>query len=74
MHSRTGSNPVIKRNKIFGGKNGGVLIYNSGKQLINYNVHLLAIMHGNDAIMHGNNAMMHMVIMMDTTYVHVIHI
>ena len=31
-YNRTGSNPVIKRNKIFGGKNGGVLIYNSGKK------------------------------------------
>ena len=28
--NRTGSNPVIRKNKIFGGKNGGVLIYNSG--------------------------------------------
>ena len=31
---RTGSNPVIKRNKIFSGKNGGVLIYNSGEGLL----------------------------------------
>ena len=31
---RTGSNPVIRRNKIFGGKNGGVLIYNSGEGLL----------------------------------------
>ena len=28
---RTGSNPTIRRNKIFGGKNGGILVYNSGK-------------------------------------------
>lgn len=28
---RTGSNPIIRKNKIFGGKNGGVLIYNSGE-------------------------------------------
>ena len=33
---RTGSNPHIKKNKIFGGKNGGVLIYNSGKIILNY--------------------------------------
>ena len=33
-HCRTGSNPVIRRNKIFGGKNGGVLIYNSGEGLL----------------------------------------
>ena len=26
---RTGSNPTIRKNKIFGGKNGGILIYNS---------------------------------------------
>lgn len=31
---RTGSNPVIQKNKIFGGKNGGVLIYNSGEGLL----------------------------------------
>ena len=29
MH-RTGSNPTIRKNKIFSGKNGGILIYNSG--------------------------------------------
>lgn len=27
---RTGSNPVIKGNKIWGGQNGGVLVYNGG--------------------------------------------
>ena len=30
---RTGSNPTIRKNKIFGGKNGGVLIYNSGEYI-----------------------------------------
>ncbi len=30
----TGSNPVIKKNKIFSGKNNGVLIHNSGKGLL----------------------------------------
>ena len=34
---RTGSNPHIRRNKIFGGKNGGVLIYNSGKGVLEDN-------------------------------------
>ena len=37
LHSRTSSNPVIRRNKIFGGKNGGVLIYNSGEGLLEEN-------------------------------------
>lgn len=27
---RTGSNPTIRRNKIWGGQNGGVLVYNHG--------------------------------------------
>ena len=27
---RTSSNPTIRRNKIWGGQNGGVLVYNSG--------------------------------------------
>lgn len=27
---RTGSNPKIRRNKIWGGQNGGILVYNSG--------------------------------------------
>ena len=35
--SRTGSNPHIRRNKIFGGKNGGVLIYNSGEGVLEDN-------------------------------------
>ena len=34
---RTGSNPHIRRNKIFGGKNGGVLIYNSGEGVLEDN-------------------------------------
>jgi len=29
--NRTGSNPKIRRNKIWGGQNGGILVYNSGK-------------------------------------------
>lgn len=29
--SRTGSNPKIRRNKIWGGQNGGILVYNSGE-------------------------------------------
>lgn len=28
---RTGSNPKIRRNKIWGGQNGGILVYNSGR-------------------------------------------
>ena len=28
---RTGSNPKIRRNKIWGGQNGGILVYNSGE-------------------------------------------
>ena len=27
---RTGSNPTIRRNKIWGGQNGGILVYNGG--------------------------------------------
>ena len=34
---RTGSNPVIKGNKIWGGQNGGVLVYNSGLGLLEQN-------------------------------------
>lgn len=34
---RSGSNPVIRRNKIWGGKNGGVLIYNGGLGIIEEN-------------------------------------
>lgn len=30
MCFRTGSNPKIRRNKIWGGQNGGILVYNSG--------------------------------------------
>lgn len=30
---RTGSNPKIRRNKIWGGQNGGILVYNSGEPL-----------------------------------------
>lgn len=29
---RTGSNPKIRRNKIWGGQNGGILVYNSGER------------------------------------------
>lgn len=32
--SRTGSNPKIRRNKIWGGQNGGILVYNSGRFLL----------------------------------------
>lgn len=31
--NRTGSNPKIRRNKIWGGQNGGILVYNSGKSM-----------------------------------------
>ena len=34
--SRSGSNPTINRNKIWGGQNGGVLVYNGGKVLSFY--------------------------------------
>lgn len=34
---RTGSNPLIRKNKIWGGQNGGILVYNSGLGLIEYN-------------------------------------
>ena len=27
---RTGSDPIIRRNKIWGGQNGGILVYNGG--------------------------------------------
>lgn len=37
MQIRTGSNPVIRGNKIWGGQNGGVLVYNGGKDNKNYN-------------------------------------
>ncbi len=30
IYFRTGSNPKIVRNKIWGGQNGGVLVYNGG--------------------------------------------
>lgn len=30
LPDRTGSNPKIRRNKIWGGQNGGILVYNSG--------------------------------------------
>lgn len=33
---RTGSNPKIRRNKIWGGQNGGILVYNSGKFFIHF--------------------------------------
>lgn len=34
---RTGSNPKITRNKIWGGQNGGVLVYNCGKGVLEDN-------------------------------------
>lgn len=34
---RTGSNPNIRRNKIWGGQNGGVLVYNGGLGLLEQN-------------------------------------
>lgn len=34
---RTGSNPLIRKNKIWGGQNGGILVYNSGLGLIESN-------------------------------------
>lgn len=34
---RTGSNPVIRGNKIWGGQNGGVLVYNGGLGLLENN-------------------------------------
>lgn len=34
---RTGSNPVIKGNKIWGGQNGGVLVYNGGLGILEQN-------------------------------------
>ena len=34
---RTGSNPVIKMNKIWGGQNGGILVYNGGLGIIHEN-------------------------------------
>ena len=34
---RTGSNPIIRKNKIWGGQNGGILVYNSGLGLIENN-------------------------------------
>lgn len=37
LHLRTGSNPVIRGNKIWGGQNGGVLVYNSGLGLLEQN-------------------------------------
>jgi F-box protein 11 len=34
---RTGSNPTITKNKIWGGQNGGILVYNSGLGIIEHN-------------------------------------
>jgi F-box protein 11 len=34
---RTGSNPKITRNKIWGGQNGGVLVYNNGNGVLEDN-------------------------------------
>lgn len=33
----TGSDPLIKKNKIWGGQNGGILVYNGGLGNIEYN-------------------------------------
>ena len=41
---RTGSNPIIRRNKIWGGQNGGILVYNGGELAIKTSVLLLNIM------------------------------
>ena len=37
IYFRTGSNPVIRGNKIWGGQNGGVLVYNGGLGLLESN-------------------------------------
>lgn len=37
LYYRTGSNPLIRRNKIWGGQNGGILVYNSGLGMIENN-------------------------------------
>ncbi|XP_023238645.1 F-box only protein 11-like [Centruroides sculpturatus] len=37
FYFRTGSNPVIRRNKIWGGQNGGVLVYNGGLGILEQN-------------------------------------
>lgn len=37
MGCRTGSNPTITKNKIWGGQNGGILVYNSGLGIIEFN-------------------------------------
>jgi len=34
---RTGSNPLVRSNKIWGGQNGGILVYNSGLGVIENN-------------------------------------
>ena len=34
---RTGSNPLIRRNRIWGGQNGGILVYNGGLGMIEDN-------------------------------------
>lgn len=37
FYYRTGSNPVIRGNKIWGGQNGGVLVYNGGLGILERN-------------------------------------
>lgn len=37
FYYRTGSNPIICRNKIWGGQNGGVLVYNGGLGILEQN-------------------------------------
>lgn len=37
VYFRTGSNPIIRGNKIWGGQNGGVLVYNGGLGVLERN-------------------------------------
>lgn len=43
--SRTGSNPKIRRNKIWGGQNGGILVYNSGESASDCSASRLSWLH-----------------------------
>lgn len=51
LFNRTGSNPKIRRNKIWGGQNGGILVYNSGEKqksifcfiILEFNTTVLAV-------------------------------
>ena len=40
---RSGSNPCIRRNKIWGGQNGGVLAYNGGRVFTKLSHYALAL-------------------------------